>query len=204
MHMATKDEIRKQMREQRRHVDETSRKTTGKAVCEKVIGHPVNLLTRAWRVCIYLSVKSEVPTRYIARALWDAGREVCVPAWSRSEQTYKLYAITPKTKFVEGKMGVREPLVREPVLPWEVDAFIIPGLAFDRCGGRLGYGAGYYDQILSKAAKSAPKIALCHDWQLRDEPLPQDEHDIPVDWVLSETHAVNCAANRLTRTRSPS
>jgi 5-formyltetrahydrofolate cyclo-ligase len=47
MHMATKDEIRKQMREQRRHVDETSRKTTGKAVCEKVIGHPVNLLPRA-------------------------------------------------------------------------------------------------------------------------------------------------------------
>lgn len=202
--MATKDEIRQQMREKRHQVDQQARKDAGKSVCDKVVSYPVHLLTCAWRVCIYLSTKNEIPTRYIARALWEAGREVCVPAWSRSEHAYTLYAINPKTKLIDGKMGIREPLVRDPVLPWEVDAFILPGLAFDTLGGRLGYGAGYYDRILGKAVKTAKKVALCYDWQILDEPLPQEGHDIPVDWLLSDKRAINCAANRLTRTRSPS
>ena len=81
-------------------------------------------------------------------------------------------------------------------MPWDVDAFILPGLAFDAQGGRLGYGAGYYDRILSKAARNAPKIALCYDWQVLEEPLPQEPHDIPVDWIVTDTRVIDCTANR--------
>ncbi len=192
----TKDEIRLQMRDKRNEMTPEERRALGQAVCKSVLDAPIRLMLRAWRVCVYLSTKSEIPTRYIARAVWEEGRDVCVPAWSRSEETYKIYAIDPKMRLLTGHHGIREPAVRIPVMPWDVDAFILPGLAFDTAGGRLGYGAGYYDRILSKAARKAPKIALCYDWQVLDAPLPQEPHDIPMDWIVTDLRVIDCAANR--------
>lgn len=201
----TKDEIRLQMREKRREVKPDDRTAAGRAISQNVMGDQIRLLFHAWRVCLYLSTKNEIPTRYMARAIWEAGREVCVPAWSRTEGAYKLSAITPHTKLISGHHGIREPQVRLPVLPWDVDAFIVPGLAFDTAGGRLGFGAGHYDAILAQATKRAVKIAVCYDWQILDEALPQDPHDIPMDWVVSEKRVIRCAENRTaTRTGSPS
>lgn len=191
-----KDEIRIRMRERRHAVTQDERKTAGKAICKNLLGDDIQLLLHAWRVCIYLSTKNEIPTRYAAREVWNAGREVCVPAWSRSDEVYKLYALDPRMRLITGHHGIHEPEMRIPVFPWDVDAFILPGLAFDARGGRLGYGAGHYDSILAKAAKTAPKIALCYDWQVVDAPLPQDEHDIPMDWVVTDKRVINCAANR--------
>ena len=191
-----KADLRRQMLDRRRAVSTDIRTSSGKAACESIIGAPLNLLTRAWRVCLYLSAAGEIPTRYIARAVWEAGREVCVPAWSSTEKAYKLYAIDPSTRLVTGHYGIREPALRVPVMTWDVDAFIIPGLAFDSHGGRLGHGAGYYDRILGKASRHAPKIGLCYDWQLVDAPLPQEPHDIAMDWVVTDTQAIPCAANR--------
>lgn len=200
-----KDEIRQQMRARRHEVRPEDRMAAGKAVCEKIVGPPLNLLIHAWRVCLYLSTKSEIPTRYIARAIWQVNREVCVPAWSTSESAYKLYAIDPRTRLITGHHGIREPAVRLPVMPWDVDAFILPGLAFDALGGRLGYGAGHYDHILVKAVKTAKKIAVCYDWQVLEDAVPQEPHDIAVDWIVTDKRVLNCAANRqATRTRSPS
>lgn len=193
-----KETIRLQMREKRHAVTDEERKAAGKSICENVMGDTIKLLLRAWRVCVYLSTKSEIPTRYIARAIWDAGREVCVPAWSTSDQVYKIYALDPRMKLITGHHGIREPSVRMPVFPWDVDAFILPGLAFDSRGGRLGFGAGHYDSILSKAAKKAPRIAICYDWQVVDDVLPQEEHDIPMDWVVTDKRVIDCAANRKT------
>ncbi len=194
--LPTKDEIRKQMREKRRLIKPEERKAVGKAICKKILEDPIRLLLRVWRISLYLSTKNEIPTRYIARAVWDAGREVCVPAWSATDEAYKLFLITPQMKLVPGHHGIREPLARLPVLPWDVDAFVLPGLAFDTLGGRLGFGAGHYDQILSKASKSATKIAVCHDWQIVDAPLPQEAHDIPMDWIVTDKRVIHCAENR--------
>ena len=192
----TKDELRQQMRERRHGVSQEDRRAAGKDICGKVIGRPLSLLTRAWRVCVYLSTKNEIPTRYIARAMWEASREVCVPAWSTSENAYKLYAIDPHMRLITGHHGIREPAVHIPVMPWDIDAFILPGLVFDTCGGRLGYGAGHYDQILGKAAKTAQKIAICYDWQISDDPVPQGPLDIAMDWIVTDKRVINCIANR--------
>jgi len=192
----TKDEIRKQMREKRHAVTEEARKAAGKAICEKLMGNDIQLLLRAWRISVYLSTHHEIPTRYIVRTFWQAGREVCLPAWSQNDQIYKLYAFDPKMKLIKGHHGIREPALRIPVLPWDVDAFILPGLAFDMQGGRLGFGAGHYDGILAKATPVTPKIALCYDWQIVPYTLPQESHDIPMDWVVTESRVIHCAANR--------
>ena len=192
----TKDVIRQQMRERRHAITPEGRMAAGKAICKNVMGDTVKLLLHAWRVCLYLSTKNEVPTRYIARAVWEASREVCVPAWSKNEEAYRLYAFDPHMKLIKGHHDIREPAVRIPVFPWDVDAFILPGLAFDTLGGRLGFGAGHYDGILAKAPKMSPKIALCYDWQVVDDLLPQEEHDIFMDWVVTDARVINCAANR--------
>jgi len=201
----TKEEIRYHMREKRRSITDEQRRAAGKVISENVMGDTVKLLLRAWRVCVYLSTKNEIPTRYIVRAFWEAGRDVCVPAWSKNDEAYKLYSFDARMKLITGYHGIREPAMRIPVFPWDVDAFILPGLAFDTCGARLGFGAGHYDSILAKAAKSAPRIALCYDWQIVDEALPQEEHDVPMDWVVTDKRVIDCAANRkATRTSFPS
>lgn len=192
----TKDEIRLQMRERRHAITEEDRRAAGKAICKKLMGNEIQLLLRTWRVCVYLSTRHEIPTRYIVRAFWEAGREVCLPAWSKTDEVYKLYAFDPRMKLIKGHHGIREPALRIPVLPWDVDAFILPGLAFDTQGGRLGFGAGHYDGILAKASKVTPKIALCYDWQVVPYVLPQESHDIPMDWVVTESRVIHCAANR--------
>ena len=201
----TKEELRQQMRERRHAVTAEERKAAGKKISENVMGNTVNLMLRAWRVSVYLSTKNEIPTRYIVRALWEAGREVCVPAWSKNDKIYKLYALNARMKLITGHHGIREPDVRVPVFPWDVDAFVLPGLAFDACGSRLGFGAGHYDGILAKAPKTSPRIALCYDWQVVDEALPQEAHDVPMDWVVTDKRVIDCASNRkATRTSFPS
>jgi 5-formyltetrahydrofolate cyclo-ligase len=194
--MDTKNDIRRQMRDKRHGVSQEERLAAGKAIAKKLEGCPISLLLRTWRLCIYLSMKHEIPTRYIARMAWEAGREVCVPAWNTSEKAYALYAIGPRMHLIAGPHGVREPAVRVPVMPWDVNTFILPGLAFDAQGGRLGYGAGHYDAILGKALRAARKIAICYDWQVLDAPLPQEPHDIAMDWIVTDTRVIDCAANR--------
>ena len=192
----TKDEVRRQMRQKRHAIGQTERRAAGMAICKKVAGDPVYLLPRAWRTCIYLSTAHEIPTRYIARAVWESGHEVCVPAWSASLHAYRLYSLAPSAKLITGRHGIREPAVRIPVETWDVNAFILPGLAFDACGGRLGYGGGHYDALLNNAIRTVPKIAICYDWQVLDTPLPQEPHDIPMDWIVTDKRVINCAANR--------
>jgi 5-formyltetrahydrofolate cyclo-ligase len=149
-------------------------------------------MTRAVRVSIYLSTYEEISTRYIARALWGVGKGVCVPAWSPFDQRYHLCELHPHMRLVTGRFNIREPLEQIPVMSWDVDAFILPGLAFDKQGGRLGYGKGIYDEILFRANPSALKIGICYDWPILDDPLPLDPHDMRVDWVVSDKRAIDC------------
>lgn len=190
--MKTKEAIRLEMREKRKEVSQEERREAGKEITQKLIESNIRLLLQAWRISLYLSTAHEIPTRYIARAIWEVGREIAVPYWSKTSKKYQLTLMMPTTKLIMGKFGIREPRERIPTLPLDIDAFIIPGLAFDTQGGRLGYGAGIYDGILAEARKSAPKIAICYDWQVLDEPLPLESHDICMDWIVTEKRVISC------------
>jgi 5-formyltetrahydrofolate cyclo-ligase len=190
--MKTKDEIRKEMREKRKTIAKEERREAGKEIAKKLVESDIRLLLQAWRIALYLSTEHEIPTRYIARAIFEAGREIVVPYWSGSKEKYQLTMMTSKAKLITGKLGIREPRKRIPVLPLDVDLFILPGLAFDTQGGRLGFGAGIYDDILSRARKSSPKIAIGYDWQVLDEPLPLEPHDIRMDWIVTDKRVISC------------
>jgi 5-formyltetrahydrofolate cyclo-ligase len=109
-------------------------------------------------------------------------------------QTYGLFAYDPHMPLITGHRGIREPAVHIPILPWNVDCFIVPGLAFDSHGGRLGYGKGYYDRILAQTARTVPIIAVCYDWQVVDDPLPLEPHDIRIHMIITDQRLITCAA----------
>jgi 5-formyltetrahydrofolate cyclo-ligase len=86
--------------------------------------------------------------------------------------------------------GMREPLALAPVVdPADLDVVLVPGVAFDRQGGRLGFGGGFYDRLLVRT--SAIRIGIAHDDCLADE-LPCAEHDQRMDWVVTPTQAIRC------------
>jgi len=192
----TKNDIRYEMQHRRQEVSQEHRRHAGQAIAQGVDGSAVCLTKRAGCVSIYLSTKSEIPTRNIARAVWANGGVVCVPAWSPGHAKYCLCELQPMMRLVQGKYGIREPAQQIHLMPWDADAFILPGLAFDLRGGRLGYGKGIYDNLLAKANPAAMKIGICYDWQIVDEPLPLEPHDRYVDWVVSDKRIIHCKAIR--------
>ena len=83
-----------------------------------------------------------------------------------------------------GPFGILEPAADAPEIPvHEIDAFLCPGLAFDRSGGRLGRGRGFYDRMLAKARPDALKAGICFNSQIVPDTFPES-HDIPMDAVL--------------------
>jgi 5-formyltetrahydrofolate cyclo-ligase len=91
---------------------------------------------------------------------------------------------------LEPSLGALVPL---EVLRHALACLVVPGLAFDAAGNRLGYGKGYYDGFLARLDTHVPTIAATFDLQLLDEPLPVEPHDVPVDVVVTPTRLVRVA-----------
>ena len=89
-----------------------------------------------------------------------------------------------------GKFNIPEPIEIMRVAHKNIDLVLVPGIAFDREGHRIGYGFGYYDKFLKKVPKAA-KIGLCFDFQVVDQ-IPREEHDVPVDFIVTEERVIEC------------
>ena len=144
---------------------------------------------RASTLMIYLDIRSEVRTRWFVPTAWSEGKRVVVPYCEDSE--IKLFRLDSFDELAPGAMGVPEPLPRlrsdvdRSVDPSELDVIVAPGLAFDYCGSRLGYGRGYYDRLLCRTRPDALKAAVCFECQLFPE-VPSRPHDIRMDVVITE------------------
>lgn len=94
------------------------------------------------------------------------------------------HARNPASGLQPGAFGIREPSAGLPrVMVAEIDAFFCPGLAFDRRGGRLGRGRGYYDRVLAGARADAHKIGVCFPWQIVPDTFAK-AHDIHMHEVI--------------------
>ncbi|MEX2642553.1 MAG: 5-formyltetrahydrofolate cyclo-ligase [Acetobacterales bacterium] len=96
---------------------------------------------------------------------------------------------------VRGRFGTSEPGPEAAILVPTL--LIVPLLAFDRRGGRIGYGAGYYDRTLAALRKAQPTLTVGAAYALQEiERVPVDERDQPLDWVVTEKEAIDCRADR--------
>ncbi len=137
----------------------------------------------------YVDVRDEVRTRHALPAALAQGKKVVVPYcrdgelelfWLQSMEELELGMY----KILEPKMELRE-VTAKRVTAEQLDFVMVPGVGFDRRGGRTGHGKGYYDKLLQHARADAPLVALAFECQMFDE-IPMQSHDIYMDAVVTE------------------
>ena len=143
----------------------------------------LDAVKKAKSVCVFISSFNEPDTMEIIEQLWEDGKKVSAPVSDTETNTLSLFGIENAQELHKGAYGILEPSRERPVAESDIDIVLVPGLAFDRRGGRMGFGAGYYDRLLTKT--HAVKIGLCYDFQLLDN-IPSEEHDISMDYIITE------------------
>ena len=153
---------------------------------------------QAGRILIYLSRDGEVVTDGLMGRAFELRKRVCVPVVDHKQKELLISELSgPEISFRLGAFGIREPKEGDcNLVPADtIDLVVVPGLAFDPQGGRIGYGKGYYDRLLKHLKPHIPRIALAFDFQIYDA-VPQDESDAPVNLIITEKSTMNCSLNR--------
>lgn len=146
------------------------------------------------KVLLYLSLKREVQTEKIIEKCFAAGKRVFVPVMDIKNDALLVSELAGReVKLEMGAFGVREPgeKDRKIVSPDILDLAIIPGLAFDRKGARLGKGKGYYDRFLGRLSPTVCRLGLAFDFQILDF-IPQVQHDVGMHKILTESDDFHC------------
>ena len=151
---------------------------TSLALAEQFCRHPA--YRKAKSIYGYLSYNQEVRTMPILEQAQKDGKRVAVPKIIGDEMVFLWLDDLSKVEL--GYCNIPEPIENEPVAHDETALVLMPGLAFDREGHRIGYGGGFYDKFLAQEPNH-PTVALCYDFQVVEN-LPTEEFDIPVDRVL--------------------
>ena len=173
-----KSTIRKQIREQKRALTTEEIQQASEKLCALFLKS--DLYRKAKTVYGYLPYNQEVRTEPILeRALAD-GKRVAVPKVYGDQM--KFIYLTDLAQVEKGYCGIPEPIGDEPVADDPTALVLMPGLAFDQQGHRMGYGGGFYDKFLAEEPNH-PTIALCYGFQILPQ-LPTEEFDVPVDCVL--------------------
>jgi len=186
---ATKTALRRAMGQRLAEMSEEERQRADAALADAVLALPE--VAAARRVFTCLSFGHEADTWGLVERLLEGGRRVFVP---RTEPAERVLHVHPYPCPLETlSFGLRQPPAGAPEVPAaEVDATLdvalVLGLAFDRRGYRLGYGAGYFDRFL--ANRPFPTVGLAYACQIVDE-LPVEEHDVPMRRVVSEEGALS-------------
>jgi len=141
----------------------------------------------AGTVLLYVSAfAEEITTGPALREVLSRGKRLVCPRVNRPARRLRLYQVDdPGSDLIPGSMGIPEPRHHlAAVSPEEIDWALVPGLAFDDRGFRIGRGAGYYDRLLPTLRPDAPRWALAYDCQWV-ESLPTEPHDQPLDGIVS-------------------
>ena len=150
--------------------------------------------SRARGVLSYMAFGSELDLDALHRELLQQGRLLVAPRVPAQGRVLELRQVADlKQDLAPSRWGIPEPLPeRCPLVdPAQIDLVLVPGVAFDRWGNRLGYGAGFYDRLFLRLLPSALRVACVHDALLVDR-VPAEPHDAPVDLLLTESMAMVC------------
>lgn len=150
-------------------------------------------------IFIYISYDSEINTKDIIMRAIKEGKKIYVPRTEFSTKLMNAVRIENFDNLVESRYGILEPKKDEPFIdPNDLDLIVVPGVAFDKNGGRVGYGAGYYDRyfkrINNENKSKIIKLVLAYDFQLIDK-VPTDEEDVLIDAVMTEKQFIKSWGN---------
>ncbi len=173
-----KQELRRRIREQKRAM--TAEQIEEKSARLGEYFASSELYRQARTIYGYMPYNQEVRTVPMLERALREGKRVAIPKCYGDEMRF-IY-IDDLTKVEKGYANIPEPIADEPIADDETALVLMPGLAFDPQGHRIGYGGGFYDRFLAKEPNH-PTLALCYDFQMLEQ-LETEEFDIPVDAVL--------------------
>lgn len=173
-----KQELRREIRERKRRMTPAEIEEKSRELARMLF--ETEEYRQAGTIYGYLPYNQEVRTVPILEQALRDGKRVAVPKCYGDEMRF-LY-MTDLSLVEKGYAGIPEPVADEPVADDPTALVLMPGLAFDREGHRIGYGGGFYDKFLA-AEPTHPTVALCYDFQITTN-LETQPHDIPVDRVL--------------------
>jgi 5-formyltetrahydrofolate cyclo-ligase len=190
LRVRVKAELRKRMRGLRKALPSTAcaersaRIATRLAALEPIAG--------ARSVCLFWPIEDrhEVDLRPLDLRLRERGVRVAYPGIDPDTGAMSFRFVADPDAMEEHGFGFREPSLREPEAgPGDLDAIVVPALAIDPRGHRIGYGAGYYDRVLPRFAPPAVTVAVAFDFQLVAE-APESAVDVPVAWIVTDARTL--------------
>lgn len=144
-------------------------------------------------VMSYMAFRGEFPTEDFCRKVIDSGMKLVLPITDRDFNIHA-FPVSNLSELKTSRLGIQEP---DPEICQEVsaedpDIIILPGVAFDCAGGRIGFGKGCYDRFLSGRKRDVTLIGAAYDFQITEFPLPADPYDIPMDYIVTEKRMICC------------
>lgn len=190
-----KDAVRKQVLQARNRL-------SAEEVCllsEKVLNNlrKQSFFNNSAHIMVYLDFKNEVKTDLIINYCLENNKNVYVPICIPETHELCISGITSLEELQSGHFGIREPKP-EYIRLFDsrlVDLLLVPGVAFDSSGNRIGYGAGYYDRFMRRLEPGVTKAALAYSFQIIDT-IPSGEYDIPMDYIVTEKGTISCTNNK--------
>lgn len=133
----------------------------------------------------FASTPGEINTYPILEGVLSLGKKLYLPRVAADKTRFDYYLVSDFKNLTIGSFGILEPAGNRPIAWEEIDIALVPGLAFDQRGHRLGFGKGYYDRVLPLLKKSALTVGLGYSFQIVEQ-IPDEPHDISLKAVLTE------------------
>ena len=182
-----KKEIRKSIIEKRNKIKNKDKTSMDKKIIESF--KKEDSYKKARGIFIYIGFGSEINTKVIIEDALKKGKEVYVPKVKGKEML--LIKIDSLENLVTSSYGILEPIGDNNNFDVDkLDLLVMPGVAFDNSGNRIGYGGGYYDRFLEKNKTNAEKIALAYEFQILNS-INNEKHDVKVDKIITEERIIN-------------
>lgn len=182
-----KKELRKIVLGRLDDMDDTVRTTASRTIIQEVTA--LTAYRESSVVLAYASFGSELQTDDFIRSVLEQGKTLVLPKINRAKKFLDLYEVDdPERDLEAGVWGIPEPRAGRcrAVGLDAVEFVLVPGIAFDSCGGRLGHGAGFYDKLLGSSDRHPYLVAGAFQNQMVEK-VPVDQHDVLMDLVISES-----------------
>jgi len=189
--MDSRSRIRQQLRQQRRGLSPAEQKQAAHSLCRQLVTSP--LFLRSQRIACYFANDGEIDLQPVINRIWRMGKECYLPILGGlAHNRLDFVRYLRGEALLANRYNILEPEARhQSVPPWAIDLVLLPLVAFDIYGNRLGMGGGYYDRTLSYLRwrrwwRTPCLIGVAHDFQ-QIETLPSEAWDIPLNGVVTES-----------------
>lgn len=186
----SKQQMRAELLEKRRKLTKECIITQSNSMAQNLYNW--SYYQRAETIMLFLSMPDEPSTTSIIEHAWQQGKTVCVPHMREEFGVMDAAVITSLDDLVKGRFNllVPDPAHLELIDPELIDIILVPAVAYDHAGNRLGMGAGYYDRFISRATKA---IRIGAIWSSQIVPsIPTNEYDKGVQYLLTEDEIIHC------------